>query len=155
MIKICTGENELRGRKTMFNHKLLLAIFMLSFVAIVGVGNDSYAVEESESEQALSVNYSDDVFAAAQAAGKQIVIDVWKKGCSTCKAQHPSIEEAKKIYPNAVFLKINFLDQKEAVEKFDVAKQSTIIVFKGDKETGRVVGETNKQKLLELISTGA
>lgn len=155
MIKICRGKHELNSRKTVFNHKLLLAAFMLSFLAILGVGSESYAEENSQSEQALSVNYSDDVFAAAQQAGKQIVIDVWKKGCSTCKAQHPTIEEAKKIYPNAVFLKINFSDQKKAVEKFNVVKQSTIIVFKGDKETGRVVGETDKQKLLELISTGA
>ena len=155
MIKIFTAKYELNRRKTMFNSKLLLSAFILSFIAIVGFGNESYAEGNSQSEQALSVNYSDDVFTAAQQAGKQIVIDVWKKGCSTCKAQSPTIEEAKKIYPNAVFLKINFSDQKEAVEKFDVVKQSTIIVFKGHKEMGRVVGETDKQKLLELISTGA
>ncbi|MEM7007846.1 MAG: thioredoxin family protein [Thermodesulfobacteriota bacterium] len=155
MIKIILDKYGVGRRKTLSNYKLLFAAFMLSFLAILGVGNESYAMNKPQSEQALSVSYSDDVFAAAQQAGKQIVIDVWKKGCSTCKAQHPTIEEAKKIYPNAVFMKINFTDQKKAVEKFKVIKQSTIIVFKGENETGRVVGETNKQKLLELISTGA
>ena len=106
-------------------------------------------------EKALKTTFTNEIFADAQTAGKHIVIDVWKKGCPTCRVQSPSLEEARTLYPDAVFLKVDFENQKDVVAGFNVSKQSTIIVFDGTMETGRVLGETNRDKLIALIATGA
>lgn len=98
--------------------------------------------------------YESDTFTAAQADQKHIVVEVFKKGCGTCAAQQPSLAEARKNYPDAVFLKIDFQGDTKAVEKFRVVKQSTIIVFNGKDEVARLVGETDRDAILGAIAKG-
>lgn len=45
-------------------------------------------------------------------------------------------------FKGVTFLQVSFDDQKDVLKKFNVANQSTIIVFKGGKEVGRSVGDT-------------
>ena len=139
----------------MSHTKSIINIFIIVLLSTFGIISPSYADTHKKClTMALALDYSDEIFSAAQKAGKHIVIDIWKEGCPTCKAQHPTLEKAKKIYPNAVFLKVDFSNDKDTVRKFQVVKQSTIIVFRGEEETGRVLGETKENKLLELIATG-
>ncbi|MEL7047987.1 MAG: thioredoxin family protein [Pseudomonadota bacterium] len=100
-------------------------------------------------------DYSSAAFEQAQADGKHIVVEVFKQGCGTCAAQQPALEAARAAHPDAVFLKFDFVNNTEAVKRFKVVKQSTIIVFKGNDELARVIGETDKDKLLDLIKQGA
>lgn len=99
--------------------------------------------------------YTKDAFDAALADGKMIVVDVFKKGCPTCALQEPAINEAKSIYPDAVFFRVDFKNAPEAVKRFNAVKQSTIIVFKDGEEQARALGETDREKLLALIAKGA
>jgi hypothetical protein len=46
---------------------------------------------------------------------------------------------------------VDFDDQKDAVKSFGVRTQSTLIAFKGDKETGRSVGDTNRSSIAALL----
>lgn len=101
-----------------------------------------------------SLHYDATLFNKAQAENKMIVIDVYKDGCGTCARQKPAINEARVQYPDAVFFKVDFVNDKKAVKRFKAIKQSTIIVFKGKQEKGRVLGETNREKILTLISQG-
>lgn len=100
-------------------------------------------------------DYTAAAFETAQNGNKHIVIEVFKQGCGTCKAQKPSLDAARAQYPNAVFLKIDFENNAAAVERFKLIKQSTIIVFKGSDEVARSVGETDRAKILDSISKGA
>lgn len=109
----------------------------------------------------LSVNasegtlpYNASLFNKAQAENKMIVVDVYKDGCGTCARQKPALTEARTQYPDAAFFRVDFANDKEAVKRFRAIKQSTIIVFKGKLERGRVLGETNKDKILAMISQG-
>lgn len=99
-------------------------------------------------------DYSSTAFDTAQKSGKHIVVEVFKQGCGTCAAQQPALKEARKQYPNAVFLAFDFASNLDAVRKFRVVKQSTIIVFKGDDEVARLIGETNQDKILGAIGKG-
>ena len=119
--------------------------------AVVALGL-SLAVQPVLAE--FKANYSTTKFETAQNDGKHIVVEVFKKGCGTCKAQQPALKEAKATYPDAVFLAFDFIDNTEAVKKFKVVKQSTIIVFKGKDEIARLVGETAKDKILSAIAKG-
>ena len=94
-------------------------------------------------------------FEAAQEAGEMIVVEVYKEGCGTCASQKPALEQAQKLYPDAKFFRVNYVEDKEAVTKLKAIKQSTIIVFKGSEEKGRLVGETNTTRILAEIQKGA
>jgi len=91
-------------------------------------------------------------FAAAQAAGKPIVIDVFATWCSTCKVQEPiqSALAERPEFDDFVLLRVNYDEDKETVRRFAVPKQSTILVFKGEREMARSTGETDPDALEAL-----
>jgi thiol-disulfide isomerase/thioredoxin len=94
-------------------------------------------------------------FTAAQQQQKHVIIEVFKKGCPTCAAQQPALEAARKQFPDAVFMIIDFQRDTDAVTQFKVVKQSTILVFKGGTEVARLVGETDQTAILTAIAKGA
>jgi thioredoxin 1 len=94
-------------------------------------------------------------FDTAQTENQHIVVEVFKKGCPTCAAQQPGLNEAKAKFPGAKFVTVDFLGDQDAVKRFAAVKQSTIIVYKGNKEVARLVGETNNAAIVEAIGKGA
>lgn len=103
----------------------------------------------------FKANYTAAAFETAQGKNRHIVVEVFKQGCGTCKAQQPSLDAARAQYPDAVFLKFDFANNQTAVTRFKVVKQSTIIVFKGQDEVARLIGETDRGKILSAIAKGA
>lgn len=89
--------------------------------------------------------YSPAALAKAQEAGKPILVDVYASWCSTCKAQQPILAEltGQPKYKDLVVLRADFDKDKEALKALGVQKQSTLIVFKGDKELDRSIGSTD------------
>lgn len=89
--------------------------------------------------------WSDAAFDAAQAAGRPILIDVWASWCPTCRAQEPGVEAAlaDPAFATALFLKVNFDDDKDALRRLRVRSQSTLIAFRGREERGRAIGITD------------
>ena len=49
---------------------------------------------------------------------------------------------------------IDFDSQKDLLKKFNVQKQSTLIVFKGKQEAGRSTGDTNAGSIDALVEQG-
>lgn len=92
-------------------------------------------------------------FAAAQAEGKPILIDISATWCPTCQAQKPVIEKlsAEPQYKNLTIFDVDFDTRKDVLRKFNSQVQSTLIVFKGDKETGRSVGVTSESTIDALM----
>jgi thiol-disulfide isomerase/thioredoxin len=92
-------------------------------------------------------------FAAAQAQGKPILIDISATWCPTCQAQKPIIQKlsAEPQYKNLTIFDVDFDTRKDVLRKFGAQVQSTLIVFKGDKETGRSVGATSESAIDGLM----
>ncbi|WP_423415702.1 thioredoxin family protein [Hyphomicrobium sp. B1] len=92
-------------------------------------------------------------FAAAQAQGKPILIDISATWCPTCQAQKPIIQKlsAEPQYENLTIFDVDFDTRKDVLRKFGAQVQSTLIVFKGDKETGRSVGATSESAIDGLM----
>lgn len=92
-------------------------------------------------------------FAAAQAAGKPILIHVTAPWCPTCKVQKPIVSRlrASDAFKDLVEFDIDFDSQKDLLRTFGVKTQSTMIVFKGKTETGRSVGETKPEAIEALF----
>ena len=97
--------------------------------------------------------FTEAAFDAAQQAGKPILVDTYATWCQICARQAPVIDklrsEAK--YKNLVAFRVNFDTQKDVMRKFHASVQSTLIVFRGAKEVGRSVGETQPEWIDDLL----
>ena len=93
-------------------------------------------------------------FEAAQAAGKPILVEVYAPWCPVCRAQAPILAKlrADARFRNLVSFNVDFDSQKDLLKKFNVQKQSTLIVFKGRQEAGRSTGDTNAGSIEALLA---
>jgi thioredoxin 1 len=97
--------------------------------------------------------FDDKAFAQAQTQGKSILIDISAPWCPTCNAQRPIIEKfsAEPEFKNLTIFDVDFDSRKDVLRKFGAQTQSTLIVFKGEKETGRSVGSTDADAIGALM----
>jgi thioredoxin 1 len=101
----------------------------------------------SAAEQAFTAA----AFSAAQKAGKSIVVHIYAPWCPTCRAQEPILHKLE-ADPKITAFRVDFDSQKNVVRSLNATNQSTIIVFKGDDEVGRSVGETDPQAIATLVN---
>ncbi|MEY4556051.1 MAG: hypothetical protein RL093_1170 [Pseudomonadota bacterium] len=94
-------------------------------------------------------------FEQAQAADKRILIDVWAPWCPTCRAQEPIIDRvaAARGNENLIVFRVHFDDQKAEVRRFGAQRQSTLIAYRGTRETGRLVADTDPDRIAALVAT--
>lgn len=92
-------------------------------------------------------------FAAAQAQGRPIVVDVYADWCPVCRRQKGIIADVAKSpqHNKLVVFKLDFDKQKADWKRFGVRRQSTLIAFNGRKERGRLVASTNRAAISRLF----
>lgn len=102
-----------------------------------------------------SVDFNRAAFEQAQAQDKRILIDVWAPWCPTCRAQAPIIDRVAAARGNEdlVVFRVHFDDQKAEVRRFGAQRQSTLIAYRGARETGRLVADTNPDRIAALVAT--
>jgi len=124
---------------------LALAAFALAFVL---VGSDARA--------AAPLPFDPAAFQQAQAAGKTIVVDFHADWCPTCKKQAPVIVELLKEerFSGVVVFVANYDTQIELKRQLKVSRQSTLVVFKGEREVGRSTGVSRKAGIASLFEKG-
>jgi len=98
--------------------------------------------------------YDPAAFAAAQKAGKPIFVAIDASWCPTCAKQRPILSEliADPKFKGLVYFVVDFDSQKDAVRFFGARTQSTLIAFKGERETGRSVGDTDRSSIAALLN---
>ena len=109
----------------------------------------------AQAAESYFTNFTDAAFKAAQKAGKPILVDVWASWCPTCKAQGPILKSllADPKNKDMVMFRVNFDTQTDVLKAFNVQSQSTLVVFKGEKETGRSVGDTDPTSVAALLAS--
>lgn len=92
-------------------------------------------------------------FQAAQAAGKPIVVEIHADWCPECKAQNRVLDRlgSEPRYTSLMRMRIDYDGQKNLVRQFKARQQSTLIVYKGDKELARAVGITSEDEIRKLV----
>ena len=117
----------------------------LTVIAALSLGSIASAMDKKPFDQKA--------FDAAQAAGKPILVEVTAPWCPVCKAQAPILSRLKgeSKHKGLVSFDIDFDSQKDLLRKFNVQKQSTLIVFKGKQEAGRSTGDTNADSIASLL----
>ena len=94
--------------------------------------------------------FSEEVFNKAQSEGKIVVVSSWIKYCSSCASQMKVLNKAKDDFQNIIYL--NFDVRNEEISKLlNVQYQTTLLIFKKNKEIYRSVGETSKSEIYRAI----
>jgi thioredoxin 1 len=94
-------------------------------------------------------------FAEAQKQGQSILVDVFAVWCPVCRAQNPILVQLTREpkYQNMIVFKVDFDTQKDALRALNAQSQSTLIVYKGETEKGRSVGDTNPGSIEALLDS--
>ncbi|GAC1578387.1 MAG: thioredoxin [Sphingomicrobium sp.] len=130
---------------------MMKSVYTVTILGFAAVGS---AVPASA---AIVQTFDARTFAIAQRQGRPIVVDVFADWCPTCKAQAPIVDRLAKIdrHKNLIIFRLNYDKQPADWRRLGVRQQSTLIAFRGVKETARSVGDTNAQSLAGLMnSTG-
>ena len=98
--------------------------------------------------------YSAKAFAELQQAGKPAALHFHADWCPTCRAQEKVFNGWKgdAAVPGTLLV-ANYDNERELKKQYSVRSQSTVIVFKGSKETARLGGETDAAKLRAALQT--
>ena len=111
----------------------------------------------------LSVNamekettFDKELFNKAKSEGKIIIVI---KYCSSCASQMKVLKKAKNEgelldikFDNIEYFSFDVTD-KEISDLFDIQYQTTLLIFKGNKEVYRSIGETTADLIYEAIKT--
>lgn len=83
--------------------------------------------------------YTPAAFAAAVKAGGPVYVHVYAAWCLQCRAQEGILKGLldAPAYANATFLRVGYDTQKDVVAELGVPR-STLIAYRGGKETGRM-----------------
>lgn len=102
---------------------------------------------------AFAAEYTPAAFGAAQKAGKPIIVHITAPWCRTCAVQKPIIAKlaADPRYKDLQVFDVDFDSRKDVVKQFGATMQSTLIIYKGGKETGRTAGETKPETIAALL----
>ena len=123
--------------------KILISIFFLF----------SLSANAMEKE----TTFKKELFDKAQSDGKIVVISSWIKYCSSCAGQMKILQNAKKKgelldikFDNIEYFSFD-VTKKEISDFFDVQYQTTLIIFKGNQEVYRSIGETTEDLIYEAL----
>ena len=93
-----------------------------------------------------------ELFNKAQSEGKVVIVSSWVKYCSSCAGQMKILNKAKNEFDNIEYFAFD-VTNKEISKLFDVQYQTTLLIFKDNKEVYRSIGETNRDLIYEAIKS--
>ena len=101
--------------------------------------------------------FKKELFDKAQSEGKIVVISSWIKYCTSCASQMKILQDAKNKgelldikFDNIEYFSFD-VTKKEISNFFDVQYQTTLIIFKGNQEIYRSIGETTEELIYKAL----
>ena len=96
--------------------------------------------------------YSKESFDKALSEGKVVVVSSWIKYCTSCASQMKVLEKAKNDFDNIEYFAFD-VTNKEIAEFFNVQYQTTLLIFKDNKEVYRSIGEIKKEAIYKALKS--
>ena len=96
--------------------------------------------------------FDKNLFEKAQADGKIVVVSSWIKYCTSCASQMKVLDNAKNDFDNIEYFKFE-VTNKEIASLLNVQYQTTLLIFKDNKEVYRSIGETSRDKIYKAIKS--
>ena len=126
--------------------KKFIILFFLQFF----VTHPSFTMEKE-------TTFNKELFNKAQSDGKIVVVSSWIKYCSSCASQMKVLNKAKN---DGQLLDIKFenieyfsfdVTNKEIANLLNVKFQTTLLIYKDNKEVYRSLGETTEDLIYEAL----
>ena len=101
--------------------------------------------------------YQQAAFDAAQKSGEPVLVFVEASWCPTCAKERPILQQlyGTPEFANLKVFDVDFDTSKPLLRQLGVQMQSTLIVYHGAKETGRMTGATDPAVIKRLLETSA
>ena len=96
--------------------------------------------------------YKKELFDKALSEGKVVVVSSWIKYCTSCSSQMKILNKAKNDFDNIEYFTFD-VTNKEIAKFFDVQYQTTLLIFKDNKEVYRSIGETTKKLIYDALKS--
>ena len=92
------------------------------------------------------------LFDKAQSDGKVVIVSSWVKYCTSCASQMKVLDKTKNDFNNIEYFKFD-VRNKEIADLFNIQYQTTLLIFKNNKEVYRSIGETSKEAIYKAIKS--
>ena len=97
-------------------------------------------------------NFNEELFMKAQSEGKIVVVSSWIKYCTSCTSQMKAINKLKEEFNNFEYYTFE-VTNREIADLLNVQYQTTLLIFKDNKELHRSIGVTNKDTIYKVIKS--
>tara|TARA_Y100001935_G_scaffold201734_1_gene170190 strand:+ start:63 stop:461 length:399 start_codon:yes stop_codon:yes gene_type:complete len=128
----------------------MLKKFILLFFIQLFIANSSISMEKE-------TTFNKKLFDKAQSEGKVVIVSSWIKYCSSCASQMKVLNKAKndgKLF-DIKFDNIEYFSfdvtNKDIANLLNVKFQTTLLIFKNNKEIYRSLGETTEDLIYEAL----
>ena len=96
--------------------------------------------------------FDNDVFNKAQSDGKTVVVSSWIKYCTSCASQMKALKDVEKDFNNLIYLTFD-VTNREIAKQLNIQFQTTLVIYKNNKEVYRSLGELTKDKIYKAINS--
>ena len=96
--------------------------------------------------------FDNELFKKAQSEGKVVVVSSWMKYCSSCASQMKVLNKIKNDFENIEYLTFE-ITNREIADFLKVQYQTTLLIFKDNKEVYRSIGETSREEIYKAIQS--
>ena len=145
------GAAKIKTNSKQMNYRPIIKPIVSFAFAVIAVAIATAGVLAGEARP-----FNQETFTRAKAEGKTVLVDFHASWCSVCKKQAMAIPQVlmKEKFKDVVVLTADYDTEKKLKEDLKVSGQSTLIVFKGEKEVGREQGVTSPTAIETLLSKG-
>ena len=116
------------------------------FVLLLIILPFNYAVADKQT------TFDNDVFNKAQSDGKTVVVSSWIKYCTSCASQMKALKDVEKDFDNLIYLTFD-VTNREIAKQLNIQFQTTLVIYKNNKEVYRSLGELSKDKIYRAINS--
>ena len=96
--------------------------------------------------------FKKELFEKAQSEGKIVVVSSWIKYCSSCASQMKILNKAKNDFENIEYFTFE-VTNREIADLLKVQYQTTLLIFKNNKEVYRSIGETSREEIYKALES--
>ena len=96
--------------------------------------------------------FDNGVFNKAQSDGKTVVVSSWIKYCTSCASQMKALKNVEKDFDNLIYLTFD-VTNREVANQLNIQFQTTLVIYKNNKEVYRSLGELTKDKIYKAINS--
>ena len=117
----------------------------LSIILFILIPFHSLAMEKE-------TTFNNELFKKAQLEGKVVIVSSWIKYCYSCASQMKVLNKAKNDFDNIEYFTFE-ITNREISDFLKVQYQTTLLIFKNNKEVYRSIGEISREEIYKAIKS--